>query len=111
MSNTRLKSFLERILRLKEEQDAFNADIREVYAEAKAEGYDKTAMGQVVAHRRKVEKRGAAQVEEQNTLFDLYLNALDGETGTQVATHTHVAREANQSASKRIETAIGGRPK
>ncbi|WP_247997015.1 GapR family DNA-binding domain-containing protein [Brucella tritici] len=42
MSNSRLKSFIDRVLRLKEEEDTIKADIREVYAEMKGEGFDKT---------------------------------------------------------------------
>lgn len=89
-----LRALIERILRLKEEQDTLAADIREVYAEAKAGGFDKTAMGQLVAHLRKVEKVGVAAVEEGQTVFDTYLDAYRRATGTGVATHTH---EANQS--------------
>ena len=70
-----LKSFIDRVLRLKEEQDALADDIREVYAEAKGEGYDKTAMGALVSHLRKVEKKGADAVGEAETIFNLYLDA------------------------------------
>lgn len=86
-----LRAFVERILRLKEEQDTLAADIREIYAEAKGSGFDKTAMGQLVAHLRKVEKVGVAAVEEGQTVFDLYLDAYRRATGTGVATHTHEA--------------------
>ena len=89
-----LRAFVERILRLKEEQDTLAGDIREVYAEAKGSGFDKTAMGQLVAHLRKVEKVGVAAVEEGQTVFDLYLDAYRRATGTGLATHTH---EASQS--------------
>ena len=44
-----IKSIIERILRLKEEQDALASDIRDVYAEAKSNGHNKTALGQAVA--------------------------------------------------------------
>lgn len=86
-----LRAFIERILRLKEEQDTLAADIREVYAEAKGTGFDKTAMGQLVAHLRKVEKVGISAVEEGQSIFDLYLSAYQRATGTPVATHTHEA--------------------
>ncbi|MBC8718793.1 GapR family DNA-binding domain-containing protein [Ochrobactrum sp. Marseille-Q0166] len=87
MSNSRLKSFIDRVLRLKEEEDTIKADIREVYAEMKGEGYDKTAAGQLVAYLRKVEKKGREEIEAANTVFDLYLN--EYENGTALATHTH----------------------
>lgn len=85
-----VKSFIDRILRLKEEQDALTADIREVYAEAKGNGYDKTAMGEVVAYLRKIEKKGKDAVSERTAMFDLYLDAYERPS------HTH-AREASQS--------------
>lgn len=91
MTNSRLKSFIDRVLRLKEEEDTIKADIREVYAEMKGEGYDKTAAGQLVAYLRKVEKKGREEIEAANTVFDLYLN--EYENGT-VSSHTH-AREGN----------------
>lgn len=74
-ADARLRSFIDRVLRLKEEQDALADDIREVYAEAKGEGYDKTAMGALVSHLRKIEKKGADAVGEAETIFNLYLDA------------------------------------
>lgn len=88
-ADLRLKGFIDRVLRLKEEQDTLAGDVREVYAEAKAEGYDKTAMGDLVSHLRKVEKKGADAVAEKQTVFDLYLDAYQRASGTPVATHTH----------------------
>lgn len=85
-----IKQFIDRVLRLKEEQDTLSEDIREVYAEAKGRGYDKTAMGQVVAHLRKVDKLGSDAIAERETIFGMYLGAY--ETGTSVATHTHEAK-------------------
>lgn len=85
-SNTAVKSFVDRILRLKEEQDTLSADIRDIYAEAKALGYDKTAMGRVVAHLRKIEKHGRDALDEQDAIFETYLSAY---LGTAVATHAH----------------------
>jgi len=105
MSELRLKSFVDRVLRLKEEQDALSADIREVYAEAKGEGYDKTAMGELVAYLRKVEKKGADAVAEKQTHFDLYLDAYERASGTVVATHAHAPdRSASYAEAKGVET-------
>ena len=84
-----LRAFVERIIRMKEEQDTIAADIRDIYAEAKGSGFDKTTMGQVVSHVRKVGKLGVAAVEESQTMFDLYLDAYQRGNGTNVATHTH----------------------
>lgn len=73
-----IKAFIDRILRLKEEQDVIGDDIRDIYAEAKGMGFDKTAMGNVVAHLRKVAKKGSETIAEQGAIFDIYLAAYEG---------------------------------
>ena len=100
MSDARLKSFIDRVIRLKEEQDTIAADIREVYAEAKGEGYDKTAMGQVVAYLRKVEKVGVSAVEERRTIFDLYLEAYERPSHAHTCEATPAKGKANDGNSK-----------
>lgn len=67
-----LRSFIDRIERLEEEKAALTADIREVYAEAKGQGFDTKIMRQVV-RLRKLEK---ADRQEMEALLDLYLSAL-----------------------------------
>lgn len=89
VAQDQIKAFVERIMRLREEAKAIAGDIREVYAEAKGNGFDKTVLGKLVLY---VEKRATdgAAMQEQDALFDLYLSAFDG-----AASHTHVhAREA-----------------
>lgn len=94
-----IRAFIDRVLRLKEEQDALAADIRDVYAEAKSMGFDKTAMGGVVAHLRRVEKKGTAEVEEAATIFDLYLSAYQRAAGAKVANaHTHEIPHSSAAA-------------
>jgi len=88
-ADKQLKAYIDRVLRLKEEQDSTGDDIREIYAEAKAEGYDKTIMGKLVAHLRRELKQGAGAVAEAESIFDTYLNAYQRASGTPVATHTH----------------------
>lgn len=77
-----VKSIIERILRLKEEQDALSSDIRDVYAEAKSNGHDKTAIGQAVALIRKKEK-DPQKFDELDSMTEIYLAAYYG--GTEVA--------------------------
>lgn len=72
-----IKQLIDRILRLKEEQDARGEDIREVYAEAKGRGYDKTVLGNVVSHLRKLDKVGRDALNEREAIFDLYLTAYE----------------------------------
>lgn len=92
VAQDQIKAFVERIMRLREEAKAINGDIREVYAEAKGNGFDKTVLGKVVNY---IEKRAtsAGELAEGEALFDLYLAAFDGATrvGTGIATHTHEA--------------------
>ena len=51
-ADARVKSLIDRVLRLKEEQDTLAEDIREVYAEAARCGYSKTALGMMVRDER-----------------------------------------------------------
>jgi uncharacterized protein (UPF0335 family) len=67
-----LKSFIERIERLEEEKKAVAADIKEVYGEAKATGFDTQIMRKIVALR----KKDTAERQEEEALLDLYLSAL-----------------------------------
>ncbi len=68
----RLRSFIERVERLEEEKAALTADIREVYAEAKATGFDTKIMRQVV----KLRKMDSNDRQEQEELLDLYKRAV-----------------------------------
>lgn len=67
-----LRALVERIERLEEEKAALAGDIREVYAEAKAHGFDTKTLRRVVALR----KQDAAERQERQALLDVYLNAL-----------------------------------
>ncbi len=67
-----LRSFIERIERLEEEKQALMADIREVFAEAKATGYDVKIMRQVLKLRR-MDRDDRA---EEETLLEVYKRAL-----------------------------------
>ncbi len=69
----RLRSFVERIERLEEEKAALAADIREVYAEAKGNGFDVKILRQVV----RLRKMNQADRQEQEELLDVYKRALD----------------------------------
>lgn len=67
-----LKSIIERIERLEEEKAAIAADIRDIYAEAKANGFDTKVLRQVV----KIRKMDQNERQERESLLDVYLNAL-----------------------------------
>ena len=70
-----LKSIVERIERLEEEKKTIADDIKEVYAEAKGNGYDVKVLRKVVALR----KRDLDERKEEEAILDLYLQAV-GET-------------------------------
>lgn len=68
----RLRSIIERIERLEEERKALASDIKDIYAEAKSAGFDVKVVRQIIS----IRKKEPAEVEEQETLLDLYRRAL-----------------------------------
>ena len=68
-----LRAFIERIEKLEEEKAALQADIKEVYDEAKANGFDTKIMRQVV----RLRKMDENDRQEQEQMLDLYKRALD----------------------------------
>ena len=72
IAGDQLRSLVERIERLEEERRATAEDIREVYAEAKAAGFDIKVMRQLVRLRR----LDSAEREAQAALLDIYRHAV-----------------------------------
>lgn len=81
VSGTQLKQFLERIEYLEEQKASVSADIRDVFGEAKASGFDVKIMRQVL----KVRKMNREELAEQEELLNLYLQALDKTDESQAA--------------------------
>lgn len=67
-----LKSIIERIERLEEEKAGIAADIKDVYAEVKANGFDTAVLRKIVAMR----KRDHDERTEEEAILELYLQAL-----------------------------------
>ncbi|KAA2242144.1 DUF2312 domain-containing protein [Salinarimonas soli] len=67
-----LKAFIERIERLEEEKAGISGDIKDVYAEAKGNGFDTKVLRKIVALR----KRDHAERQEEEAILELYLQAL-----------------------------------
>lgn len=67
-----IKSLVQRIERLEEEKKTILDDIKEVYAEAKANGYDAKVLRKVIA----IRKRDLRVRREEEALLDLYLQAV-----------------------------------
>ena len=70
----RLKSFIERIERLEEDKAAIMGDLKEVFAEAKGEGFDVKILRKVI----RLRKQDKAKRLEEEALIDLYLSAIGG---------------------------------
>ena len=67
-----LKAFIERIERLEEEKKAIADDIKDVYAEAKGNGFDVKILRKVV----RIRKQDRAKRLEEDAILDLYLSAI-----------------------------------
>jgi uncharacterized protein (UPF0335 family) len=67
-----LRNYIERVERLEEEKKGIADDIKDVYGEAKANGYDPKTMRMVI-HERKMERHAR---EQRRALFETYMSAL-----------------------------------
>ena len=72
VSAGQLRAIIERIEQLEEEKRGIADQIKEVYAEAKGNGFDTKAIRKIVALRRK----DAQEREEEETILELYMTAL-----------------------------------
>jgi len=72
VSGKRLQTFFDRIERLEEEKAALAEDIKDIYAEAKAVGFDVKTMRRVM----KLKKMDAQKRQEEDELLDLYMAAI-----------------------------------
>jgi uncharacterized protein (UPF0335 family) len=102
VSDEQVRSIIERVQRLQEEKRTIEEDIREVYQEARANGYDVKVLRAVVKHLGK----DADEVAEFDAIFDLYLQAFKNglaSAGAGRATHAH--EEADQSISRNVRPA------
>lgn len=68
----RLRTIIERLERLDSERDAVMTDMKEVFAEAKGEGYDVKALRKVI----RLRKIDRAKRQEEEAILDLYMSAI-----------------------------------
>ena len=68
----RLRSLIERIERLEEERKALGNDIKDIFGEAKSAGFDVKVLRTII----RLRKQEPAEIEEQETLLDVYRRAL-----------------------------------
>jgi uncharacterized protein (UPF0335 family) len=74
VAGNQLRSFIERVERLEEEKAGISENIKEVYADAKAVGFDTKVMRKVIS----IRKMDQADRQEQEALLDVYLHAIEG---------------------------------
>lgn len=72
VAQDQLRAFIERIERLEEEKQTIADDIKEVYAEAKGNGFDTKVLRQIV----RIRKQDQNERMEQEALLELYMSAL-----------------------------------
>jgi len=72
IAGERLRSIVDRIERLEEERKALGSDIKDIYSEAKSAGFDIKVLRQLI----RLRKQEPAEIEEQETLLDVYRRAI-----------------------------------
>jgi uncharacterized protein (UPF0335 family) len=72
IAGERLRAIVDRIERLEEERKALGSDIKDIYTEAKSAGFDIKVLRQLI----RIRKQEPAEVEEQETLLDVYRRAI-----------------------------------
>jgi uncharacterized protein (UPF0335 family) len=72
VAQDQIRAFIERIERMEEEKKAIADDIKEIYAEAKGNGFDTKVLRQIV----RIRKQDHAERMEQEALLELYMAAL-----------------------------------
>ncbi len=72
IARDQLKSIIERIEKLEEEKKAISDDIKDVYGEAKGNGFDVKALRTIIRMR----KQDADERQEQETILETYMQAL-----------------------------------
>ena len=72
VAREQLRSIIERIERLEEEKKSIADDVKDVYAEAKGNGYDVAALRAII----RIRKQDANKRQEQETILETYMQAL-----------------------------------
>jgi len=72
VARDRLKSFIERVERLAEEKQAIMADMKEIFAEARGEGFSTKVIKMII----KIRAQDSNERAEEDAILDLYLHAL-----------------------------------
>ena len=73
IAGDRIRSIVERIEQVEEELKALNEGRKEIFAEAKGEGFDVKVIKEIL----KLRKQDKDERDEQESLLDLYMRAMD----------------------------------
>lgn len=94
MTDNKLKSLAERIERLMDERDGIQADIRDIYTEAKSNGYVPKVLRKAITRKR----MDPSKRDEEDTILELYEGALSGKMrrAVQMAARGATAREIEE---------------
>jgi uncharacterized protein (UPF0335 family) len=79
IAGDRICSFIERVERIDEEIQALNEGKKEVFSEAKGEGFDLKVLREIL----RLRKQDKKDRDEQDSLLDLYLRAMESAGSTQ----------------------------
>jgi uncharacterized protein (UPF0335 family) len=77
----RIRSFVERVEQLETEIQELNEQKKEVFAEAKGEGFDVKILKEII----KIRKQDKEERDEHETLLDVYMRAMDSSEAEPVA--------------------------
>ena len=73
IAGDRIRSFIERVEHIEEELKALNEGKKEVFAEAKGEGFDVKVSKEIL----RLRKQDKDERDEQDSLLDLYMQAME----------------------------------
>ena len=77
IAGDRIRSFIERVEQIEEELKALNEGKKEVFAEAKGEGFDVKVLKEIL----RLRKQDKDERDEHESLLDLYMRAMDSDDG------------------------------
>jgi uncharacterized protein (UPF0335 family) len=102
VAQDQLRAFVERIERVEEEKQMISDDLKQIYAEAKGNGFDTKVLRRII----RIRKQDHAERMEQEALLELYMAALGM---TPLETAAERAEEKARSSLSAAESKIDKR--
>lgn len=105
-ANNQIKAIVDRIEHLEDDKDIISNDIKEIYAEAKSNGFDVKALRTII----RLRKQDAAERAEQEAILEVYMSAMgmlaDTPLGRAAAQRELSPYQQGQAAAKRNEAPV-----